>query len=179
MSPYRQLQIRIIRLLAPLALAASVSCVIVAKGADFSITPFPPDGQAQLIVADGWAYIVRGTPPVPVCSWQIGADPMPPVPVPIPERVAGVWIIEEQVDRTAAEGKVLDDPVWQAAVLARGLTYRIEDKDHPKLPEAVRAAAAKLVPPVVCLIDSDGAVISVVPLPATVEEMRTLIGGSK
>jgi len=175
---YRQLQIRILRLLAPLALAASVSCVVVAKGADFSIAPFPPDSQAQLIVADGWAYIVRGTPPVPVCSWQIGDVPDPPIPPP-PGRVAGVWIIEEQADRTAVQGKVLDDPVWQAAVLARGLTYRIEDKDHPKLPEAVRAAAAKLALPVVCLTDSAGAVISVVPLPAIIEEMRTLIGGVK
>jgi len=178
MSPYRRLQIRILRLLAPFALAACFSSVLAARGADFSIAPFP-GGNAQLIVADGWAYIVRGVPPVPVCSWQIGADPTPPVPVPSPGRVAGVWIVEEQADRTAAEGKVMDDPVWQAALLARGLTYRIEDKDNPAIPEAVKAAAAKLGLPVVCLIDSAGAVVRTTALPQGVQGMRDLIGGVK
>lgn len=178
MSHYRQLQTRILRLLAPVALAASILLAPIVTGAEFSIAPFP-NSDAQLIVADGWAYIVKGNPPVPICSWQIGdtPDPTPPVPVPIPGRVVRVWIVEEQSDRTAAQGRVMDDPVWQTAALAKGLTYRIEDDDNPKLPESVKAAAAKSVVPVVCSTDSEGAVIECVPLPATVEAMRDLIGG--
>ena len=161
------------------AIAALLFCAA-AFGGEFTRTPFPGDPTAQLIVADGWAYIVRGT--VPVAAWKIGdvtpVPPDPPDPLP-PRKVVGIFLIEEQADRTVKQAAIMDDPVWQAAALAKGLTYRILDKDKPDLPPAVKAAVAKSVLPVVCCTDSDGKVVSVVPMPATLEAMRALIGGTK
>jgi len=166
------------RLLVPVVVAI---CLLggPATGA-VTITPFPPDGAAVLVVADGWAYIVRVNPPIAVAAWKLGdTQPDPPIP-PIPRQVSGVWIIEEQADRTAAQAKIMDDPVWQAALLAKGLTYGIADDDGKRVEPMLPAIAkAELALPVVCFTDEYGAVVKVQALPATVEEMRAVIGGLK
>ncbi len=105
-----------------------------------------------------------------------GDDVNPPIP-PLPPKVAGVLILEEQRDRTSAQRKIMDDPVWQAAAIAKGLRYEIRDDDNPSV--AKHLAAAGSVRPVVCYIDSDDKVIGSEPLPETVEKMRALIGGVK
>jgi len=143
-------------------------------------------GATTVVAAGGLAFVVHapidGTVPIVVAVFRYGGDvppvPVPPVP-PVPVKVSGVWIIEEQADRTAAQAKILDDPVWQAAALAKGLTYRIEDKDLPTLPGPIGEAAADTTLPVVCFVGSDGKPVSVVPLPDTVEKMRAMIGGLK
>jgi hypothetical protein len=154
-----------------------------ACAAEVSVRPFPPDGKAVLIVADGFAYIVRGT--TPVYTWRVGDTPQPdpPVPpVPIPSKVSGVWIIEEQRDRTRAQAEVMDSVAWQSLAKSKNLRWGIEDDDNPdpRLSKIIAGARGASVPlPVVCLTDSDGEVVGVLPLPKTVEEMRALIGGIK
>jgi len=144
-------------------------------------------GEWLMVAHNGLAWLVYGptdgSVPVVVAVFSYGSDvPIPPPPPP-PGKVTGVWIIEEQTDRTAVQGRVMDDPTWQAAAKAKGLTWKIEDDDlpadkHPWLSVCLNAIQeSKLVLPVVCLVDSDGKPVSVVPLPATVEEMRALIGG--
>ena len=149
-----------------------VSCEILAG----DLVPLTP-GATTIVTHGQLAFLihapVNGRVPIVVAVFSFGGDvqPVPPVP---PSKVAGVIILEEQLKRTAAESKVMDDPVWQTAAKARGLTYKIEDKDHPSVAHLPRDKI-----PVVFLIDSDGALIETRPLPATVEEMRTLIGGLK
>ena len=151
----------------------ALAVVLVAAGAwGATVTPFPDNPNAVLIVADGTAYLVVNNQPI--ASWVIGEQPDPQ---PSPSEVAGILILEEQTDRTVAQATVMDDPVWQTAAVVKGLSYRILDDDHPSV--AAQLAAAGSERPVVCLIDSDGKVVSVLPLPATVEAMRTLIGGLK
>jgi len=147
-----------------------------------TVTPFPDNPNAVLIVADGTAYLVVDGQPI--VSWVIGEvpTPVPPVPpVPTPSKVSGVLIIEEQADRTVEQAKVLDDPVWQSLCLSKGLSFLTMDDDHPKVDKAALAAvaASKLPLPVVCLTDSGGKVLEVRSLPTTVEAMRELIGGVK
>jgi hypothetical protein len=116
-----------------------------------------------------------GTLPIVVAVFRLSDSPVPPPPP--PSSVAGVVIVEEQSERTALQHKIMDDPVWQAAALAKGLTYAIEDKDHPNAKPFAASHKGKL--PVVCLIDSDGKVVRSLPLPESVDEMRALIGGVK
>ena len=145
--------------------------------------PLQP-GTSIMVSVDTLAWLIHapadGSAPVVVAVFSFGGDvPIPPPPPP-PGKVAGVFIIEEQKDRTPAQGKVMDDLVWQTAAIVKGLTYAIEDKDGAQAKPLLPAVSeSKLVLPVVCLIDSDGKPVSVVQLPATVEEMRTLIGGVK
>ena len=100
----------------------------------------------------------------------------PPVP-PLPSEVAGVLILEEQRDRTSAQRKIMDDPVWQSLCLLQGISYQIEDDDNPIV--AKHLAAAGSVRPVVLLIDGDGKVIETRAFPGSVEAMRILIGAVK
>ena len=123
----------------------------------------------------------KGTDPFARVTFHYGERTDPPIP-PLPRKVAGVLILEEQHDRTAKQRRVMDDPTWQAAAKAAGLTWRIFDDDSPA-PEVAAAltaiAASKLEVPVVCSIDGAGNVIDVRPLPESVEAMRELIGGLK
>jgi len=132
-------------------------------------------GATTIVRHGGLAFLIHapsdGAVPIVVAVFSFGGDV---VPTPTPSKVAGIVIVEEVNDRTAKQAAVLDDPVWQAAALAAGLTYKIEDKDHPSVSHLPRD---KL--PAVCLIDSEGGLIETRPLPATVGEMRELIGGVK
>ena len=144
------------------------------------VSSFPP-GQP---LKPGTAVLlsVEGLEPGQTATWHRvagegdGDDVNPPIP-PLPPKVAGVLILEEQRDRTSAQRKIMDDPVWQAAAIAKGLRYEIRDDDNPSV--AKHLAAAGSVRPVVCYIDSDDKVIGSEPLPETVEKMRALIGGVK
>ncbi len=157
----------------------------------------PPEIEGDVFLKVGEQYLFAGTLAGPrTIVVQVpgpGADPFaaltfdyglvddadPPVP-PLPRTVAGVLILEEQHDRTTKQARIMDDPVWQIAAKKAGLTWAIEDKDHPSAARAVAAAAkSNSVLPVVCLIDSAGEVLGTREFPATVEEMRTLIGGLK
>ena len=120
---------------------------------------------------------VDGGAPIVVATFTYGGGVIPPDPQPTPSKVTAIWIIENQEDRTAAEAKILDDPVWQAAAIVKGLTYRIEDRDHPEATPFLGSIEIPL--PVVCTVDGDGKLVAVVPLPAAVEGMRDLIGGVK
>lgn len=125
---------------------------------------------------DAWLIVapVDGSQPFVVqhFTWggEPGPDPLPPTPL-----VAAIWIIENQEDRTAAQATILDDPVWQAAAIAKGLKYRIEDKDHADAQPFLDSITIPL--PVCCTVDGDGNPVAVVPLPAAVGGMRDLIGG--
>ncbi len=122
----------------------------------------------------------KGIDPFATITFKYGENDADPPPPPPPGKVAGVLILEEQHDRTTKQARIMDDPVWQIAAKTAGLTWAIEDKDHPSAARAVAAAAkSKSALPVVCLIDSDGEVIGTREFPATVEEMRALIGGLK
>ena len=138
-------------------------------------------GGAVVFVHGNLAWLVHAPPdgsiPVVVATFTYGGDVVPPVPVPVPSKVTQIWIIENQEDRTAAQAKVLDDPVWQAAAIAKGLKYRIEDKDGEQAKPMLDAIEIPL--PVVALAGGDGRPVAVVPLPATEEEMRDLIGGAE
>ncbi len=158
----------------------------------------PPEAEGDVFLKVGEQVLFAGTAPGPrtfivqvpgpgtdpfaIITFSYGGqrdDADPPVP-PLPRTVAGVLILEEQHDRTTAQARIMDDPVWQIAAKKAGLTWAIEDKDHPSAARAVAAAAeSKLALPVVCLIDSAGEVIGTREFPATVEEMRALIGGLK
>lgn len=152
----------------PVTLAPGATTVVASGGLAF-VVHAPADGAVPIVVA---VFRYGGdVPPVPV-------PPVPPVP-PTPTKVSGIWIIEEQADRTAAQAQVLDDPIWQVAALTKGLTYKIEDKDLPSLPVPIGEAVAEATLPVVCFVDGDGKPVSVVPLPDTVEDMRAMIGGVK
>ncbi len=152
------------------ALALAVALMTAGALGATTVTPFPDNPDAVLIVADGTAYLIDNGKPI--ATWQIGDKPDPPPP---PSKVAGILILEEQADRTVKQAKVLDDPVWQSLCLLQGISYRIEDDDLPSV--AKHLAAAGTERPVVCYIDSDGKVIGSEPLPETVEAMRELIGG--
>ncbi len=97
----------------------------------------------------------------------------PPVP-PLSSEAAGVLILEEQNDRTSAQRKIMDDPVWQSLCLLQGISYQIEDDDNPIVAKHLAAAGSDR--PVVCLIDGDGKVIETRAFPGSVDEMRALIG---
>jgi hypothetical protein len=124
----------------------------------------------------------KGLDPFATITFNYGEQDSDPPPPPPPGKVSGVLILEEQAERTTAQGKIMDDPTWREAAKAKGLTWLILDDDNPA-PEAAAArtatAESKLEVPVVCLIDGDGAVIEVRPLPESVEAMRELIGGLK
>ena len=174
------------RLLAPVALAA-VLLVAVATGAS---TPPPP---AELLLLPPGAVVIAsvgdrawliygptdGSVPVVVAAFRFGSDvgPIPPDPTPDPRQITGVMLGEHQEDRTVAQAAGMDDPTWQAAAKAAKLTWGIEDKDGKQAAPFLPAIKTEL--PVVCFTDEYGAVVKVVPLPATVEEMRALIGGLK
>jgi len=123
-----------------------------------------------------------GADPFAIATFNYGdTDENPPIP-PLPSNVAGVLILEEQdprdpQGRTAAQARIIDDPVWQTAAISKGLTYQIEDDDNPAIAKHLAAAGSER--PVVCFLDSDGKVVAVKPFPATVEAMRALIGGLK
>ncbi len=102
--------------------------------------------------------------------------PNPPVP-PLPSEVAGVLILEEQNDRTSAQRKIMDDPVWQSLCLLQGISYEIRDDNNPSVAKHLAAAGSER--PVVLLIDGDDKVIETRAFPETVEAMRKLIGGVK
>ncbi len=159
----------------------------------------PPGIEGDLFIQLGDQYLFAGTAAGPrtfvVQVPAPGADPFamitfnygegddrpdppdPPVP-PLPGKVAGVLILEEQHDRTAKQARIMDDPTWQIAAKKAGLTWAIEDKDHPNAKNLRSAIKGKALP-LVCLIDSDGDLIEAREFPATVEEMRALIGGLK
>ncbi len=156
----------------------------------------PPEIEGDVFLKVGKQYLFAGTAagprtivvqipakgedPFAVVTFHYGDQDADPPPPPPPGKVAGVLILEEQHDRTAKQARIMDDPVWQIAAKTAGLTWAIEDKDHPSAARAVAAAAkSKLALPVVCLIDSAGEVIGTREFPATVEEMRALIGGLK
>ena len=136
-----------------------------------------PGGSVIVTHGDlAWlVYAPLGEPdtPIVVATFRLTDTPTPPPP----DTVAGVIVLENQEDRTAETATVMDDKTWQEAAKKRGWTWRIEDKDLPAM--APLLAAVKVPLPVVCFVDADGKVVSVVPLPATVEEMRTLIGGAE
>lgn len=165
------------RLLAPAAMAASLLVVATSTGGEIPVRPLAP-GAATIVTHGSLAFLIHapaeGTAPIVVAVFSWGGDVVPPPVPPVPRKVTGVWIVEEVNARTAKQSAVLDDPVWQAAAIAKGLKYHIEDKDHPSVAHLPRDKV-----PVVCLVDGDGKVVEVVPLPATAEEMRGLIGGLK
>ena len=142
-------------------------------------------GTSRVVSYENLAWIVHSRVDdgrlVIVATFRLDAEPIPPVPV--PGTVAGVVILENQEDRTAKQAAVMDDPTWQAAAKAKGLTWKIEDKDVPAdqapwmsvLLNAVQEGQHAF--PVVCLVDADGKPVQVLPLPATAEEMLKLIGG--
>ena len=159
-------------------LIIALAALLVAAGAwAATITPFPHNPNAVLIVADGTAYLVVDGQPI--ISWAVD-DPQPdpqPDPTPEPSKVSGILILEEQADRTAAQAEIMDDPVWQTAAVVKGLKWSIEDDDHPSVSAHLDAAGSER--PCVCLIDSDGKVVETRSFPATVDAMRELIGGVK
>jgi hypothetical protein len=121
----------------------------------------------------------------------IGRDddkPDPPIP-PVPGDVATVVIIEEQEDRRKLPRSQLEamaDMKWRGMAEAKGLKWRLEDDDlvgpndnRPKWLGPILSAIneEEVGLPVVCLVDSDGSVLSMQALPETVEEMRELVGG--
>ncbi len=123
-----------------------------------------------------------GADPFTIATFDYGVQPNPqpgpqpdpqPDPQPSPSKVAGILILEEQNDRTSAQRKIMDDPVWQSLCLLQGISYRIEDDDLPSV--AKHLAAAGTERPVVLLIDGDGAVIETRAFPGSVEAMRVLI----
>ncbi len=139
-------------------------------------------GDSVIFTSGNQAWLVfspaDGSIPIIVATFTYGGDN--PDPRPEPSKVAAIWIIENQEDRgklTADQVAVLDDPVWQAAAIATGLEYRIEDKDHADAQPFLDSITIPL--PVLCTVDGDGNLVAVVPLPAAVEGMRDLIGGVK
>ena len=136
-------------------------------------------GSACVFTHGNLAWLVfaptDGSCPIVVATFTYGGDVVPPDPT--PSKVTAIWIIENQEDRTAAQATVLDDPVWQTAATVKGLSIRIEDKDHADAKPFLENIEIPL--PVVCTVDGDGVPVSVVPLPGAVGGMRALIGGVK
>ena len=167
-----------------LALAAFVACclsAVAAAGAEQPRSQIDP-GEARIFTHGNLAWLVfaplDSSPPIVVATFTYGGDN--PDPRPEPSKVAAIWIIENQEDRgklTADQVAVLDDPVWQAAAIATGLEYRIEDKDHADAQPFLDSITIPL--PVLCTVDGDGKLVAVVPLPAAVGGMREFVGGVK
>ena len=150
---------------------------IVTAGEIRSIAP----GMAAVFASGDMAWLIHapadGSVPLVVAAFRFGGDVIPvPPPIP-PSKVTGVIIVENQEDRTAVQAEILDHPVWQAAAIAKGLTYAIEDRDGKQAKPFLDAIEIPL--PVVCTVDGDGKPVAVVPLPATVKGMNDLIGGVK
>ena len=173
------------RLLVPVALAFSLLVGLTGASGETTTTLAPsvqPIGPGDTVIVSmaTLAWLVHapadGSVPVVVAVFHFGGDTPPPPPPP-PGKVAGIFIVEEQADRTAAQARVMDDPVWQAAAVKKGMTWKIEDDDHPSVAKLV--GAIKPQRPVVVYVDADGKPVAVVPLPDSVEQMRELIGGIK
>jgi len=181
--------IRTIVLFAALLLPAPA-----AAGGEPTVTPFPPDGQAQLIVADGWAYIVRGTPPVPVRAWQFADAPDPPDPPdpplpPDPPVPGEKWQVAIVFERTQ-----LDNLPWSQRTIIGSLVFRerlreaghrlvaIVDQDvegadgKPPKDLAAYLNACKGDPvPRICLAPLKGGPVRDFPLPMTEDEVFALL----
>ena len=168
-------------------LVAATACCVVAVATGANAPPLPAEilltpGSVVIVSVDDCAWLIHapadGSVPMVAAAFRFGSDVEPlPDPTPDPRQITGLMIVENQEDRTAAQAAVMDDPIWQAAATAAKLTWLIEDKDHPRAAPMLEAIRSPL--PVVCFLDEYGAVVKVVPLPATVEKMRALIGGVK
>ena len=167
-----------------------IACMLLVTPAASAAAPPPPadillpPGAVVIVSVDNHAWLiygpVDGSAPVVAAAFRFGGEvpvPIPQDPTPPPGTVTGVMIVENQEDRTAAQATVMDDPTWQAAAKAAGLTWAIEDRDGKQAAPMLGAITIPL--PVVVWVGEDGKPVAVVPLPATVEEMRTLIGGAK
>ena len=154
--------------------------LILTSVASGELTTLAP-GDAAIFTSGDMAWLIHapadGSSPVVVAAFHFGGDVVPVPPPPTPSKVTGLIIIENQENRTAKQAAVMDDPIWQTAAIAKGLTYAIEDKDSKQAAPFLDAITIPL--PVVCWVGGDGKPVAVVPLPATEEEMRKLIGGVK
>jgi len=177
---------RAIALFAALLLPAAAG-----PGGEPTVTPFPPDGQAQLIVADGWAYIVRGTPPVPVRAWQFADVPPDPQPdpqpdPPLPGEKWQVVIVFERMQ--------LDNLPWSQRTIIGSLVFRerLKEAGHrlvaivdqhvegtdgkPPQDLAAYLNACKGDPvPRICLAPLKGGPVRDFPLPQTEDEVFALL----
>lgn len=126
------------------------------------------------------------------CNYQIppnpfvDPDPQPkpqpePQPKPQPEPVVdpattqNAWlvVIEETQDRTPEIARVLTDRAFWDGLHARGLHFRLIDRDSPDAANYVAIADALGLPALLILM-ADGKLISKTPLPKTVADLDAL-----
>ena len=103
-------------------------------------------------------------------------QPNPPPPPPPPIDVARLYLIHESGDATPATAAVCNDKAWKDRADALALRWLIADDDSAQklLPDVVTAARDCGLPAVV-LTDSDGGVITAVPMPADTAGMLSLV----
>lgn len=108
----------------------------------------------------------------------IGCDgllPPLPTPTPTPSPIGDVdWVVvvEESADRTTDIAVLFADPFW------RTIKSRWYDDDSPDAASYVQATEGQ-PRPTILLLDKSGRKLFAGPLPKTVPEIQTLIGGAK
>lgn len=108
-------------------------------------------------------------------------DPKPkPEPDPKPAPVSASWVIvvEETTQRTPATSAVLSDLAMWRRIEAKGVKWRLYDKDSADAKaKQYDQFAAPVGLPAVLLLDAGGKVVKAVKLPATAGELESLAGG--
>ena len=114
---------------------------------------------------------------------QVGPRPPPipdPKPQPKPEPLAGVaWavILEESAQRTPEIAAVLGDLKYWQGLKAKGIDWRVYDKDSPDAKsKGFLEFAAPVGLPALLLMDATGKVLRGVKLPATTAGVDAILG---
>lgn len=100
-------------------------------------------------------------------------DPVVPIPTPTPiGNVDWIVVIEETSERTPDIAVLFADPFWKT------IKARWYDDDSPDAASYVQATEGQ-PRPTILLLDKSGKALFAGPLPKTVGEIQTLIGGAK
>ncbi len=110
-------------------------------------------------------------------AWATWGGEIVPTPDPTPTPAVSALVVENQEDRTAAQGIILGSQRVRAAFPGG---FRIEDKNLPNPPADVKARIERAIPrglPYIYLLDKDGKVVYEGGLPATIDELLKLKDG--
>jgi hypothetical protein len=112
-------------------------------------------------------------------AWALWGGGITPTPDPTPTPAVSALVIENQEERTAAQGIVLGSQRVRAAFPGG---FRIEDRNLPNPPADLKACIDRAIPrglPYLYLYDKDRKLTWEGGLPATIDELLKLKEGGK